>query len=367
MRLKPSPGLPEGPDEIHNGWLVYFVTGDQHKSTITGDSLIEVRINTQSGGGGGTPESTTTSAPATSSIPSTPAVTTTTGSTPAVTAETTGKGQESPKNITVKSQDEKIKITLPEGTVGLTGNNAPVYEITVNRLPEPPGLPGGAVIAGPVYNLGPEGATFTPALNLSLNYDPADIPSGYNKEKLAIAYWNPLAGEWIIIDSVVHPDAKTVTASVTHFTVFSILAYAENSPPAIYSVKNITLSPEIARIGEKVTAFALVSNDSAGRQSYEVTMKVNGVIEKSQSVTMAAGEITMLGFTLTRDAAGSYLISIGGLDVTLDVIATSALAAPDSTATPTKQFKWTMVYIIAGALSVIIVIVVLIILRRRMD
>ena len=41
-------------------------------------------------------------------------------------------------------------------------------------------------------------------------------------------------------------------------------------------MKNITLSPEIARAGEKVTAFALVSNDSAGRQSYEVTMKVNG-------------------------------------------------------------------------------------------
>jgi len=36
-------------------------------------------------------------------------------------------------------------------------------------------------VIGPAYELTPDGATFTPAIRLTITYDPADLPTGLMK------------------------------------------------------------------------------------------------------------------------------------------------------------------------------------------
>jgi hypothetical protein len=77
---------------------------------------------------------------------------------------------------------------------------------------------------GLYYDFGPTGTTFSNPVNVSLKYDPATLPAGTDQSKLYIAWWDTSTGQWISLPSVVDLVNHTITASVTHFTLYSALA-----------------------------------------------------------------------------------------------------------------------------------------------
>ena len=262
--------------------------------------------------------------------------------------------------VTAISEDGLCTLTIPEGTVGLTAELEPLTEITIVEMDEPPPPPEGAYIIGLAYGFQPSGATFELPVTLKYTYDPADIPEDVAEEDLVIAYYDEAAGEWVVLDGcVVDPEADTVTAPVAHFTAFRAMVFIP--APAAFSLSGLGVSPAEAEIGSPVTIIAVVENTGGQTGSYNVTLKIDGIVEATKEVTLDAGTSERVSFTTSRDVAGSYSVDVNGLAGSFAV--KEKPASPEVSA-PVKPFPWPLVGgIIAGV--VVVGLLVFFLVRRR--
>ena len=269
-------------------------------------------------------------------------------------------------DVTTESADGRVKLTISKGTIGLTKEGKLLSEISIVKMAEPPAAPPPhSSIIGLTYDLGPDGATFDPPITLALTYVPGEIPVGVNEESLVLAFWDADAGEWAVLENgTVDPESNTITARINHFTAFTILAYIPSASPVL-TIKDLVASPSEVGIGESVTISAMVSNSSGLDGSYEVTLKVDGMVEGTQTVQVAAGESKKVSFTVSRDVAENYVVSVGGLTAAFTVKVVPAPVPPTTSAQP-KPINWPVLW---GVIAVVVIVFGLIIflqVRRRL-
>jgi uncharacterized protein YfaS (alpha-2-macroglobulin family) len=72
------------------------------------------------------------------------------------------------------------------------------------------------------------------------------------------------------------------------------------------------INPTAALQGEAVTVSTRVSNNGESDGDYEVVLKVNGIVERTKTVTIKAGNSETVTFTISRDNPGDYEIEING-------------------------------------------------------
>uniref|UniRef100_A0A6H1Z771 Fibronectin type-III domain-containing protein n=1 Tax=viral metagenome TaxID=1070528 RepID=A0A6H1Z771_9ZZZZ len=146
-----------------------------------------------------------------------------------------GAGCRFTESVPATSDDGLCTLTIPEGTVGLTEDLECLPEITMVTMDDPPPPPADAHVIGLVYDFGPDGATFDPAITLTFTYDPDSLPEGVSEEDLVIAYF--IDGEWIELECVVDTETNTITALVSHFTTFALIGtpptVVEEEPPVV--------------------------------------------------------------------------------------------------------------------------------------
>ncbi len=152
------------------------------------------------------------------------------------------------KSLTATSKDGLCTLTIPEGTVALTDELECLINIAMLVMDDPPPLPKYGI--GLVYDFQPSGATFEPPITLEFSYDPGDIPEGIAEEDLAIAYYDEETGEWVDLKCTVHPETNTITASISHFTAFTVLGL--EVVPAAFIPGPVDISPTEFDIGETV-------------------------------------------------------------------------------------------------------------------
>jgi len=262
-------------------------------------------------------------------------------------------------SVTAFSDDGFCTLTIPEGTVGLTEELEPLEEITILREADPPDPPEEADIVL-AYDLGPDGATFYPPVTLTFSYAPADIPEG--KDVLVVADYNEATGLWDFLEGVVDPATNTITVSISGFTTFAIIARAAPPPPApaAFSVTNLSVKPLEVEPKVVVTISLSVANTGGMAGSYKVTLKINGVVEATQEVTVGAGDSETVTFTTSKDVAGSYSVDVNGLSGSFAVKEKLVPAPPPPappTAPPVKPINWPVVGgVIAAAVAVGLVI-----------
>ena len=109
--------------------------------------------------------------------------------------------------VILYSDDSTLVISFNEGTKGIMGDGSPlkeVYiqeegaiyfmemddEIYIREMKSPPLPPEDTHIIGLVFEVGPSGATFNPAITMEFTYDPDDIPEGVTEEDLVIAFYD---------------------------------------------------------------------------------------------------------------------------------------------------------------------------------
>ncbi len=172
------------------------------------------------------PVSTTTSTtPMTTTTTATAVITTTTPSTTTAVPQVTTTVPVFSSDVgTFVSTDGNAMVTIPNGCVGYTPSGAPVDAITVTPINTPPALPAHANSLGLYYEFGPIGATFNNPVTITIKYDTSNLPAGTDQSKLYIAWWDTTTGQWNALPSLVDPANHTITASSTHFTIYSALA-----------------------------------------------------------------------------------------------------------------------------------------------
>ena len=270
------------------------------------------------------------------------------------------------RSVTATSEDELCTLTIPRDTVGLTEELEPLDEIAMVIMDDPPPPAEDASIVGLAYDFGPDGATFDPPITLEYTYDPDDIPEGVDEEDLVIARWDEEAGEWVELPCTVDPATHTITASVSHFTTFAIIARRPVPPPpapapapAAFSLSNLTVQPIEVQPNESVTITVSVANTGGTEGSYSVVLMINGVKEAEKRVTVAAADSQLVSFCVSKEEAGSYTVVVDGLRASFTVVAPPPPAPPPPPPAPPPvkpPFNWVLVGIMAGVVVLTVLV-----------
>ncbi len=232
------------------------------------------------------------------------------------------------QDIVAYSYDQAAWLTIPRGTAGLKADGTSLREITIVKFVEPPSPPVNTAVITLVYDLGPDGATFNPPIQLTLRYDPALIPKGVAQENLVIGMWDKKTGKWVELDSKVDPASRTISAKVSHFTAFTVLVHTR---PAAFVTSNLKITPEQVDIGQEVTIKAVITNTGDLKGSHLVELKIDGVTVASHEVALAGQSSQEVSFTYTAKASGICRVVIGtlaGAIVVKEVAPTTTPRAP---------------------------------------
>jgi hypothetical protein len=318
--------------------ITYNVTWTSPSSWPVGNYKIEVRLVTV--------DSTTFTKSSTTFSLSAPAAGAGPGLEPAVTVTLGGKisstGQFT-QTVTATSSDGNAQLIIPPGTTGLTSGGQPLSQITVASVYSPPTPAAGANIVRPdgtpigpaanstiigiPYDFGPDGATFNPPVTITFKY--SGVPSGVSEENFIVCFFDTARGTWVTVDSfTVDPDTNTVTARVSHFTKFAVMAMTR---PAAFTISGLTISPAEVAPGAQVTISADIKNTGDISGIYQVAFKVNNSVESTKDITLAGQATQKVTFTTTKSLPGTYTVNVNNLTGTFTVKA----PAPTPTPTPT--------------------------------
>lgn len=274
------------------------------------------------------------------------------------------------KTIKVTSGDERLTVTIGEGTIAKNEDGKPLKSLEMTIDEDPPSPPKDAHIIGSAYSFGPGGAEFDPPITLEFSYDPEAIAEGVAEEDLVIAYYDENEHEWVELKSSVDTEANTITATVGHFTTFAIIGYEEEEVPseaAIFNFSSLAISPNEVNVGEEVAITITVANTANKSGSCEITLKINGEVEATKEVDIAGGSSQQVSFTISKDAIGIYVVEVGGLTGSFLVreMAPSPPPLPPSSP-PTEPVNW---WLIGGIIAAVAtgIAVTLRIRRRRED
>jgi hypothetical protein len=127
----------------------------------------------------------------------------------------------------ISTPDNKVELNVPVGVYVWNAAGAAQAYLSATVLPNPPEAPpqNSLVMA---WDLGPSGVTFTPAITITFKYADSDLPARSLEKDLYIAWWDGTS--WIKLLGTVDSTANVVTAQITHFTDFALIAPA--APPA---------------------------------------------------------------------------------------------------------------------------------------
>lgn len=138
------------------------------------------------------------------------------------------------------SADDNLSITIPAGTRATQGINGPRLEsLSINPYNNPPAPPAQTNIIGLSYNFEPNGAYFKPAITLTWKYDPTTV-GNVLEESLALAYYDDATGKWVELECEVDTVNNTITAKVTHFTLFAMIGPLPANIATTTSVPTVT-------------------------------------------------------------------------------------------------------------------------------
>ena len=235
------------------------------------------------------------------------------------------------EDVTVKSDDRDVELTIDEGTIGLTEDGKRLLKIEVKKMSDPPDPPEESHRIGLAYDLGPDGATFDPPAELTFTYDPDDIPAEVDEENLVLSMWDEEAGEWVDLECTVDPATNTITAKVSHFSAFSVIAYTR---PAAFEATYLLVFPTQVDTGETVKARVKVTNTGDLAGSYKVTFKIDKEVVATRQVTLDGGASQQVEFSTSKDAAGTYTVSVNGLSGDFTVKAPPAPAPAPAAPAP---------------------------------
>ena len=275
-----------------------------------------------------------------------------------------GYSGELEETIEATSEDGMLTITILKNTITLDedGNRLGTLEVSIDETPPDP--PEDAYIIGLAYDFSPAGATLDPPLTLAYTYDPDALPEDVAEEDLVLAYYDEVNEEWVWVPCEVDTENNIITASVAHFATFAIIAVPVELPsvvvpptPAAFSVSYLSVSQLEVEPGETVTITVFVANTGGESGSYTVVLKIDGVKEAEETVTIAAGESQDVSFNVTREEAGTYTVAVNGLSGSFAVVA--PVVAPAK-----PGVNWPLTGGIIGGV-VVVGLLIFFVLRRR--
>jgi len=139
------------------------------------------------------------------------------------------------KSVMVNAADNIASLFIPIGTKALDANGKPLGEIGLKPLAGDavPAVPSGSVFkfAGYAYEASPDGATFDPAITLSLDI-PEDVWNSLDltNQQCMMKWYNKESGLWEDVPTTIIPGTRTIEIRITHFSIYALFTEPITTP-----------------------------------------------------------------------------------------------------------------------------------------
>jgi len=156
-----------------------------------------------------------------------------------------------------------------------------------------------------------------------------------NKWSVVVRRYDTNQNVWVPLPTRrVAEDAASVeyTSTTPGFSTFAIVGSTE-VPDREFQVTNLSVSPAQGVEGQPVKIDAEIENLTGSDRIFAVPLWVNGTVESSRMITIAAGAKSTLSFTLYK-AAGSYEVRVDRQIKNIQVVTPAPVVAAIPTATP---------------------------------
>ena len=185
------------------------------------------------------------------------------------------------------------------------------------------------------FALRPDGARFSPPLRIGIVYNIDELPPGTSEDDLIIGYYDRSDGKWHQLPSSVDTSRKTVSADISHFSVFGLLAPTPAPGPARFTVRNLDVSPaQIAPFG-RVDVSVTVSNTGDTADVYPLIVSVDGQREHTETIDLGPRQSRTVRLTVSRSQPGVYQVRVEHLTMSFAVIGGGTAGTPP-TGSPTQ-------------------------------
>ncbi|MDD1683730.1 MAG: PKD domain-containing protein [Methanoregula sp.] len=129
----------------------------------------------------------------------------------------------------LQSTDGHALLTIGEGIVAKDSGGKPLSIITIRAIPSSslPAVPAGSVFtfAGMAYDVGPDGATFSPPASLSFS-----LPQAQWGQDYSVKSFDQKSGTWQDVPTSFDAATGMVTAHFSHLCVFALFTEPHTSP-----------------------------------------------------------------------------------------------------------------------------------------
>jgi hypothetical protein len=140
----------------------------------------------------------------------------------------------------LQSADGRASVSIDQGVVALDQiTGAPVSSVSIDTLApsDMPSVPQDNTVsfAGIAYELGPNGAQFSPAISITFT-----APSGQVGQDYTVRSYDHASGTWQDLPTTYDPQTGTITAEVSHFCCFAVFTKMVTKAPAIAATSIVT-------------------------------------------------------------------------------------------------------------------------------
>ncbi len=142
-----------------------------------------------------------------------------------------------------------------------------------------------------------------------LVYTGSNLPPGATFDPQARSFsWTPIFGQRGSYPGIHFEVSDGELADFEDITI-TVTTPEEDA----FSVSALRINPIKVGVGKKVNIRVFATNSGAVSGSFEVILMINGKIEESKILNLAAGAIKEVRFATFKDVAGVYTVDVNGL------------------------------------------------------
>jgi hypothetical protein len=237
-----------------------------------------------------------------------------------------------PEGTTVQASNENRQNQVD---LAALGDFIPAkIEVTIPEINTLPPFPDPWFPVSPAYDINGITAGVSTGVKMDqpavmvIAYDIEDLPEIV--EGLALFYYNYLVG-WVQLDPPTGwiAEGAEMAAQVEHFSLFVVLARGEagtQKKPANFVVDKLTVNPPRIQVGQSSEVRVRISNTGGLTGEYVAVVKMDGKVQKTQTVRLGPGQSAEVNFILTPLTAGVYTVTTAKLK---DGLTVNPLLVPD--------------------------------------
>lgn len=79
---------------------------------------------------------------------------------------------------------------------------------------------------------------------------------------------------------------------------------------AEFTISSLSVTPSEVKPGQPVAISAVVTNDVGSEETFYIVLNINSLEERTKSITIGAGKSQTIDFSVAKEKAGTYKVSI---------------------------------------------------------